>query len=79
MIREPVVLRNKNLRLRATLFDNIPREPLNFILRSKIERVPRGIQGKKSSKDMASLRKLVSTIWAQASPKIRDGTRCPEG
>ena len=37
--------------------------------KSKIEKVPRGIQGKKSSKDMASSRNLVSTIWAQASPK----------
>ena len=36
---------------------------------SKIEKVPRGIQGEKSSKDMASSRNLVSTIGAQASPK----------
>ena len=46
---------------------------------SKIEKVPRGIQGEKSSKDMASSRNLVSTIGAQASPKKRDETRCPEG
>ena len=45
----------------------------------KIEKVPRGIQGEKSSKDMASSRNLVSTIGAQASPKKGDGTRCPEG
>ena len=36
---------------------------------SKIEKVPTGIQGEKSSKDMASSRNLVSTIGAQASPK----------
>ena len=46
---------------------------------SKIEKVPRGIRGEKSSKDMASSRNLVSTIGALASPKIGDGTRCPEG
>ena len=46
---------------------------------SKIEKVPRGIRGEKSSKDMASSRNLVSTIGALASPKLGDGTRCPEG
>ena len=46
---------------------------------SKIEKVPRGIRGEKSSIDMASSRNLVSTIGALASPKMRDGTRCPEG
>ena len=45
----------------------------------KIAKVPRGIQGEKSSKDTASWRNLVSTIGAQASPKRGDGTRCPEG
>ena len=45
----------------------------------KIEKVPRGIRGEKSSKDMASSRNLVSTIGALASPKMGDGTRCPEG
>ena len=39
------------------------------VLWSKIEKVPRGIQCEKSSKDMASSRNLVSTIEAQASPK----------
>ena len=39
------------------------------ILLSKIEKVPRGIRGEKSSKDMASSRNLVSTIGALASPK----------
>ena len=34
-----------------------------FLL-SKIEKVPRGIRGEKSSKDMASSRDLVSTIEA---------------
>ena len=46
---------------------------------SKIEKVPRGIRGEKSSKDMASSGNLVSTIGALASPKMGDGTRCPEG
>ena len=46
---------------------------------SKIEKVPRGIRGEKSSKDMASSRNLVSKIEALASPKMGDGTRCPEG
>ena len=49
------------------------------VFRSKIEKAQRGIQGEKSSKDMASLMNLVSTIGAQASPKKGDGTRCPEG
>ena len=35
-----------------------------FCLLSKIEKVPRGIRGEKSSKDMASSRNLVSTIGA---------------
>ena len=41
-----------------------------FFLRGKIEKVPRGIRGEKSSKDMASSRNLVSTIGALASPKV---------
>ena len=45
----------------------------------KIEKVPRGIRVEKSSKYMASSRNLVSTIGALASPKMGDGTRCPEG
>ena len=48
-------------------------------LHSKIEKVPRGIQGEGWSKHMASSRNLVSTIGAQASPKNGDGTKCPEG
>ena len=53
---------------------------LDFILvEGKIEKVPRGIRCEKSSKDMASSRNLVSTIGALASPKMGDGTRCPEG
>ena len=50
-------------------------------LQSKIEKVPRGIRGEKSSKDMASSRNLVSTIGALASPKwgtepgVRKGKR----
>ena len=46
---------------------------------SKIEKVPRSIREKKSSKYMASSRNLVLTIGAQASPTMGDGTRCPEG
>ena len=37
---------------------------------SIIEKVPRGIRGEKSSKDMASSRNLVSTTGAQASPTM---------
>ena len=48
-------------------------------VQSKIEKVPKGIRGEKSSKDMASSRNLVSKIGALASPKMGDGTRCPEG
>ena len=39
----------------------------------------RADKGVKPSKDMASSRNLVSTIGALASPKMGDGTRCPEG
>ena len=46
---------------------------------SKIEKVSKGIRGEKSSKDMVISRNLVSTIVAQASLKMGDGTRCPEG
>ena len=46
---------------------------------SKIEKVPRGIRGEKSSNDMTNSRNLVSTIGAHASPKKGKGTRCPEG
>ena len=51
----------------------------SLLFQCKIEKVPRGIRGEKSSKDMASSRNLVSTIGALASPKMGDGTRCPEG
>ena len=52
-----------------------------FKIICKIEKVPRGIRGEKSSKDMASSRNLVSTIGALASPKwgtepgVRKGKR----
>ena len=59
-----------------TLNDNVYRKSVWL---SKIEKVPRGIRGEKSSKDMASSRNLVSTSGALASPKMGDGTRCPEG
>ena len=59
---------------------NMEIEIVTFVVKgSKIEKVPRGIRGEKSSKDMASSRNLVSTIEALASPKMGDGTRCPEG
>ena len=59
----------------------VPKESkqYRFNVKGKIEKVPRGIRGEKSSKDMASSRNLVSTIGALASPKMEDGTRCPEG
>ena len=41
------------------------------VVERKTEKVPWGIQGEKSSKDMASWRNVVSTIGAQASPKQR--------
>ena len=44
-------------------------------VKGKFEKVPKGIRGEKSSKDMASLRNLVSTIWAQASPRGGGGVR----
>ena len=50
-------------------------------MQSKIEKVPRDIQGTKSSKDIANSRNLVSTIGAQASqkrgtePGVRKGKR----
>ena len=53
---------------------------MNIDIRSiqrKIEKV-NGIRNEKSSKDMASSRNLVSTVGAQASPTMGDGTRCPE-
>ena len=39
---------------------------------SKIEKVPRGIQGEKSSKDMTSSRNLVST-FGTGTHKMGDG------
>ena len=54
-------------------------KPMRLFFQCKIEKVPRGIRSEKSSKDMASSRNLVSTIGALASPKMGDGTRCPEG
>ena len=48
---------------------------MNLHVISKIEKVPRGIRGEKSSKDMTSSRNLVSTIGALASPKMGDGTK----
>ena len=41
----------------------IKRKPLGkFYFQSKTKKVPRGIRGEKSSKDMANSRNLVSTI-----------------
>ena len=49
------------------------------LMNNKIEKVPRSIRGKKSSKDMVSSSNLVSTIGAHASPTMGEGPRCPEG
>ena len=55
--------------------------PYGHIVTGKIEKVPRGIWGEKSSKDMARSKNLVSTIGALASPKwwtepgVRKGKR----
>ena len=71
----------KDLQTQLNVFSNYCRQfklKVN-IEKGKIEKVPRGIRGEKSSKDMASSRNLVSTIGALASPKMGDGTRCPEG
>ena len=61
----------------ACLWKAFPRLFVRFFLKfwqkiwiSKIEKVPRGIRGEKSSKDMTSSRNLVSTRGALASPKI---------
>ena len=42
------------------------------MIKGKLEKVPRGIQGEKSSKDMASSRNLVSTIGDKQVPKWGD-------
>ena len=44
---------------------NNNRWPFPWNILSKIEKVPRGIRGEKSSKDMVSSRNLVSTTGAQ--------------
>ena len=50
------------------------------LYQTKIEKIPRGIQGKESSKVTLSSRNLVATIGAQKIPKKkRDGTRYAEG
>ena len=54
-------------------------DPWSLKLLKQIEKAPRGIQVKKSSKDMASSRNLVSTTGAKTSPKMWDGTWCLEG
>ena len=41
---------------------------MNKQINGHIEKVPRGNQGEKSSKDMIRARDLVSTIGAQANP-----------
>ena len=65
-----LIISTRNLTVCINVYLKVP---------SKIEKVPRGIRGEKSSKDMASSRNLVSTIRALANPKMGDGTRCPEG
>ena len=41
-----------------------------FDNKSKIEKVPRGIRGEKSSKDKTNSMNLISTIESQTSPKM---------
>ena len=43
---------------------------LRIMKKSKIEKLPKGIRGEKSSTDLASSRNTVSTIGAKASPKM---------
>ena len=50
-----------------------------FYLYNAKSRKYQGVFEVKSLVDMASSRNLVSTIGALASPKMGDGTRCPEG
>ena len=68
---------HSKFRLGLQIFDTQVDFPVP--VQSKIEKVPSDIRGEKSSKDTASSRNLVSTIGALASPKMGDGTRCPEG
>ena len=70
---------DQKTKLTALTSDLLRHFRLLIWISSKIEKVPRGIRGEKSSKDMASSRNLVSTIGALASPKLGDGTMCPEG
>ena len=77
---------SKTYKVHQTFITNLIHEVIKLVQltndgedTSKIEKVPRGNRGEKSSKDMASSRNLVSTIVALASPKMGDGTRCPEG
>ena len=72
----PVTWHVSHVRSVSFMYDSLRRRLSD--VKSKIEKVPRVIQGEKSSKDMASSRNLVSTIGAQASPKMGDITRCPE-
>ena len=74
------VLEHEDINKKEDILSNVFSSSLPVVfIPSKIELVPRGIRGEKSSKDMASSRNLVSTIGALASPKMGDGTRCPEG
>ena len=89
------LLARENTGVQETLFEHIDtlldvqivpshlaialREVLNSETVKQNRESTKGIRGEKSSKDMASSRNLVSTIGALASPKMGDGTRCPEG
>ena len=63
--------------------DTYPPPPISDPLPSKIEKIPRGIQSEKSSKDTISLRNMVLTIGAQVKPKrgtepgVRKGKSSP--
>ena len=48
--------------LQKLKLEKVQENPVPSHVKCKIEKVPRGIRGEKSSKDMASSRNLVSTI-----------------
>ena len=53
---------SRYIRHRSTPFDIIFGSYKHNRMQSKVEKLPRGIQGEKSRKDMVSSGKLVSTI-----------------
>ena len=57
-----------DVKVEESKIEKVDQQPTNVA--RQIGKVPRGIRGEKSSKDMASSRNLVSTIGAQASPTM---------